>query len=454
MANNSSTHENNIYIGNRYVPIFANPVEWNNLRTYEPLTIVTYEGTSYTSRQYVPVGTALTDTDYWVVTGDYNYQVAQYKAEVDALEDTVGAMDTRLTGQINSVNTTLGGRIDQTNSNVTSVSNRVSALELKDNLGTVVCIGDSYLEGVTPSGNVTSWGSRLAPLLGKTYGTTIKAYYKGGAGFGHSVDGINFNTLVNNAYNDIGADNVNNVGAVIIIGGHNEPFELTSNTVRETLMNATNKFPKAKVFYGYGSCGKTKSPYNRIAVTSAYANVVPIARCFYLGNLMNFTRVTPDYYSSDNTHLTEGGYVELGGIIYGAMHGHTPRYSKVSHNPAEKFLEYIVDDTYVLELFEDKNYEVNVASYTANGNGIIKSVPLTNGYLTTDENLFYRTNTQGFIKAGNNLFYPANFTVDIHPDRIDLRAFALNENNSNYVIDSISSVNIQPFTYQIPISII
>lgn len=42
---------NNIYIGNRYVPVFANPVEWDNLREYEPLTIVTYQGTSYTSKR-------------------------------------------------------------------------------------------------------------------------------------------------------------------------------------------------------------------------------------------------------------------------------------------------------------------------------------------------------------------------------------------------------------------
>ena len=30
------------YIGARYVPIFANPTEWNPNQAYEPLTIVTY----------------------------------------------------------------------------------------------------------------------------------------------------------------------------------------------------------------------------------------------------------------------------------------------------------------------------------------------------------------------------------------------------------------------------
>ena len=80
---------NNIYIGNRYVPVFANPVEWDNLREYEPLTIVTYNGTAYTSKQTVPVGTALNNTDYWVVTGNYNAQVEAYRREVLELNGKV-----------------------------------------------------------------------------------------------------------------------------------------------------------------------------------------------------------------------------------------------------------------------------------------------------------------------------------------------------------------------------
>ena len=39
------------YVGARYVPVFANPLEWSDTREYEPLTIVTYQGNSYTSMQ-------------------------------------------------------------------------------------------------------------------------------------------------------------------------------------------------------------------------------------------------------------------------------------------------------------------------------------------------------------------------------------------------------------------
>lgn len=69
------------YIGARYVPVFANPIVWTNERTYEPLTIVLHAGNSYTSRQYVPTGIDINNTDYWANTGNYNAQIEQYRNE-------------------------------------------------------------------------------------------------------------------------------------------------------------------------------------------------------------------------------------------------------------------------------------------------------------------------------------------------------------------------------------
>ncbi len=78
------------YIGARYVPIFADPIEWDNLRSYEGLTIVTYQGTSYTSKKNVPVGVELDNKEYWVATGNYNAQVENYRKEVSEVKETLG----------------------------------------------------------------------------------------------------------------------------------------------------------------------------------------------------------------------------------------------------------------------------------------------------------------------------------------------------------------------------
>ena len=77
------------YIGARYVPLFADPIEWDNLRSYEGLTIVTYQGTSYTSKKNVPVGVELDNKEYWVATGNYNSQVENYRKEVSEVKETL-----------------------------------------------------------------------------------------------------------------------------------------------------------------------------------------------------------------------------------------------------------------------------------------------------------------------------------------------------------------------------
>ena len=71
----------NKYIGARYIPLFGRKgeesIEWDNSAPYEPLTVVLYEGNSYTSRTYVPIGVDITNTDYWALSGNYNGQIEE-----------------------------------------------------------------------------------------------------------------------------------------------------------------------------------------------------------------------------------------------------------------------------------------------------------------------------------------------------------------------------------------
>lgn len=56
------------YVGARYVPKFSEPIAWDKKRGYEALEIVTYLGTSYTSKKPVPAGTEIDNEEFWVVT--------------------------------------------------------------------------------------------------------------------------------------------------------------------------------------------------------------------------------------------------------------------------------------------------------------------------------------------------------------------------------------------------
>ena len=75
----------NVYVGHRYVPkIFG---DWDNTLSYEPLSIVQYQGNSFTSRQHVPSGVEITDEEFWVSTGNYNAQIEQYRQDVRNVQE-------------------------------------------------------------------------------------------------------------------------------------------------------------------------------------------------------------------------------------------------------------------------------------------------------------------------------------------------------------------------------
>lgn len=87
------------YIGARYVPVFADPVEWSDTRAYEPLTIVTYQGASYTSARYIPTGIPISDESYWVRTFDFDAQVEAYRTETRKVaSDLANETQARISG--------------------------------------------------------------------------------------------------------------------------------------------------------------------------------------------------------------------------------------------------------------------------------------------------------------------------------------------------------------------
>ena len=125
------------YVGARYVPKFADPIAWASGTSYEAMTIVTYNNSSYTSKMPVPatVGNPADNPDYWALTGNYNAQVEQYRQETETVSNNLTTeitnlknADTTLQGQITTeittrknADTTLQGQI------TTEITNRKNA---------------------------------------------------------------------------------------------------------------------------------------------------------------------------------------------------------------------------------------------------------------------------------------------------------------------------------------
>ena len=123
----------NVYVGHRYVPkIFG---EWDKKNQYEGLSIVTHQGNSYTSKKRVPVGIDILNEEYWVVTGNYNAQIEDYRQEVRRLSTDVGnnsttliEHDTKIKSNTTNIATNTAD-IKKAETNIDSIDQRVKTVE-------------------------------------------------------------------------------------------------------------------------------------------------------------------------------------------------------------------------------------------------------------------------------------------------------------------------------------
>lgn len=164
----------NTYVGARYVPIFDG--DWDNTKQYEPLTIVSYQGDSYTSKTYVPTGAPITNETYWAKTGNYNAQVQQLyeevvadHARVDQCENDVADLTDRISGydaEFTSINQHLSSH-DTAISNLNQrVTNEVSTLNntITADINTVNSRITS--EVATLNGEIDALEEQIQPLIG------------------------------------------------------------------------------------------------------------------------------------------------------------------------------------------------------------------------------------------------------------------------------------------------
>ena len=314
---------NNVYIGNRYVPVFADPVEWDNLRQYEPLTIVTYQGTAYTSKKTVPVGTALSNTEYWVVTGNYNAQVEQYRQEVvqvqsdlDALSPVVSGLSTRMTGAESAIDT----------------------LEEYEDNNVAIYLGNSYAQGVGSTSGTDGLFAKTKHLF-----KSAKLYADGGVGFlTYPNHTSTFETLLDQCIADTSVDK-SKVTDIIILSAWGDTLALVNrgNSFDSDLANALYSFktkvannftnPKLKIRVAFVEIRSQRNIPDTAIGTSLYQepfnlnrhfeNILEAAEIPYLGWIGWNCMMNSAYTSSDKYHPSDAGYKTLGCELIKALTG-------------------------------------------------------------------------------------------------------------------------------------
>ena len=244
------------YVGARYVPVFADPLEWSDTIGYEPLTVVLHEGNSYTSRQTVPVGIDIGNATYWAETGNYNAQIEAYRREVLAYDGRITANANAITANANAIAANANVIAAETQARINgdnALALRIDSLSKQtpvqnENGRNAVFIGDSFMAPTT------SYPQKLAYFTAQLMGWTMYNYAYGGSGWVDEAGAaMNFYHQIQKAAQQISIP-VEDVDYIVIGGGFNDWNDPTPLTYKQlysaalqTIKEARAQFPNAQI---------------------------------------------------------------------------------------------------------------------------------------------------------------------------------------------------------------
>lgn len=324
------------YIGARYVPVFANPPEWNDTRGYEPLTIVLHQGNSFTSTQYVPTGIDIKNTKYWLETGNWNAQIEAYREEVLRF-------DARITQNANGVKANMEAIASETTAREnadTVIRNLITAeetartdadAELRSDLSDAIAamnqqnilslykgkncvwVGDSFTTGV----GADPVSKRVSTVFCNAMGMTEFNYGVGASGW---IWGTAANkpyiTQVQNAYDAMTPEQRKNTAMVVLPGtstdvSHGSSSKQIGAAATLCAKKASGLFPNAVIYVIPMIWDKalfTVTAYDTTVEICDQINKAVIPRVKMDEDSYTWLLGRYEFYTSDNVHPNNTGY--------------------------------------------------------------------------------------------------------------------------------------------------
>ena len=334
------------YIGARYVPLFMG--DWDNTESYEPLSVVQYQGNSYTSRQSVPTGIAIDNETYWVETGNYNAQIEAYRQEVTTYNSRISTLEGKFpiaTASIsdNAITTTkiADGNIttQKLNDSAVATDKIADGAITRDKMAqsligglwndtnaisgsNLVVFGDSYTAPNITNSIDAYWPKRLAAV----YNLTLFNYAIAGAGFGRAAQPISAQQT--NCASDMTTTQANETSIVVCMAGCNDLLNDIAvgdinNGITGFINWASAFFPNAKIFvipYNWGfskltikhNYTITNSMNSIMTYNKARIHIIPYAWCWNLGVASRF---------QNEVHPNQTGYNHITSHIMNAIEG-------------------------------------------------------------------------------------------------------------------------------------
>lgn len=400
------------YIGARYVPKFYEnsdgTAEWRSGVIYEPLTIVTWNGNSYTSKKVVPanIGNPSANPAYWVATGVFNEQLEDVQERIAEIENSMS-----------------------TDVNKDAFS------------GHILFIGDSYITALTPS-----YADHVGTALGKVRGESYFVNAQGGTGFAAYAETPrnNFTTLLNSAV----VTDENLITAIFVEGGSNDIYTANVDNIETGITQfceaARTRFPNARIFIGmcdgWIDAGFTET--RRDVLYRYYQRGSALNGAFFLGATGNGLKIDrTNMLQSDLKHPSAAGMRD---IAYRTMLGITGNGMVTHYLNNQQY--YIKGDGDTVEAWFYNNYNQNYEGnerfeITCTGTNPI-NLDMPNGELTIVEDLIV-DDIAVMLVSGNNYYLmraKAHFThtgMTIYP-------LDMNDDHTNFrTISAVRQVSIR-----------
>jgi lysophospholipase L1-like esterase len=191
-----------------------------------------------------------------------------------------------------SLSTELGNDVDEMAARLNKITQR-----------NFILIGDSYLAGQTPDGDIDSWGVYLKNLLPE-YSFSIHAIK--GSGFGSTVSGKNFLDALKQYTGDKSI-----ITDIIVCGGYNDAAtSITTSAVLTGIANfisyVNQNFLNAKIHIGYIGATNNGKVLERIKEAIRIYRASGSKGCGYISN-MEYTLKNTQFFTSDGVHPNQIG---------------------------------------------------------------------------------------------------------------------------------------------------
>ena len=274
-------NEVHMYVGARYVPNFLDD-PWDPDNAYEALDVVDNgSGTSYIAKKPVPVGTLLSDREYWFVYGSTSGAIINLQNQIDAI-----------------VNNTIPG-----------INSKVQALTKIHHPEKVMLITDSYGNQLNADSHTIAW------IVQEELNVTCsKISVSGGSMHAGEIE-----TAVDNYSGDTDFDTV-----VIVAGANDQSNSNISASIISGIISLVsaikNKFNPVSIYLMCPGMtfDSTYETYTRIKLAKNYKDGARAANIKFIDN-SQYILCSTTLLKSDNCHPNEDGVDFLGHKIVEAI---------------------------------------------------------------------------------------------------------------------------------------